>query len=200
MFDERVRAATPRVLGPIARVLAGRGVSPHLITWAAFLGGAGAAASIAAGWPLTGLALWLLSRLGDALDGLVAREAGQATAAGGYLDITLDMAAYSLMVLGFAAAHPELGLAFAAILTGYTLAITTTLALSNAATAAGREITRTNRTFQFTTGLAEAGETSVMYTLWVLFPGWLQSLAWTWVALLLVTVVQRSRRAWRVLQ
>lgn len=200
MFDERVRAALPRVLGPMARVLAGFNVSPHLITWATFLGGAGAAALIAVGWPLAGLALWLLSRLGDALDGLVARETGQASAAGGYLDITLDMAAYSLMVLGFAAAHPEQGLAFAAILTGYTLAITTTLALSNAATAAGREITRTNRTFQFTTGLAEAGETSVVYTLWVLFPGWLPVVAWTWVALLFVTVVQRSRLAWRVLR
>ena len=200
MFDERVRAALPRVLGPVACVLAGFNVSPHVITWVGFLGGAGAAAAVAAGWPLTGLALWLFSRLGDGLDGLVARETGEASAAGGYLDITLDMAAYSLMVLGFAAAHPEQGLAFAAILTGYTLAITTTLALSNAATAAGREITRTDRTFQFTTGLAEAGETSVVYTLWVLFPGWLQVVAWIWVALLLVTVIQRSRLAWRVLR
>jgi phosphatidylglycerophosphate synthase len=200
MFDERVRAALPRTLGPVARALAGFGVSPHLITWVAFIGGAGAASLVAVGWPLSGLTLWLFSRLGDALDGLVAREAGRASAAGGYLDITLDMAAYSLMVLGFAVAHPGLGLVFGAILTGYTLAITTTLALSNAATAAGREVSRTDRTFQFTTGLAEAGETSFMYTLWVLFPGWLPVLAWIWVALLLITVVQRSRLAWRVLR
>jgi hypothetical protein len=110
------------------------------------------------------------------------------------------MTAYSTLVVGFAVAHPDLGVVWSVILLDYALAITTTLALSNAAAAAGRRVSDTNRTFLFTTGIAEAGETTVMYVLRVVFPGWLGWLAWIWVAMLLVTVVQRSCLAWRVLR
>jgi hypothetical protein len=48
--------------------------------------------------------------------------------------------------------------------------------------------------------MAEAGETTVMYVLWVVFPAWLGWLAWIWVAMILVTVVQRSWLAYRVLR
>jgi hypothetical protein len=104
------------------------------------------------------------------------------------------------MVVGFAVAHPDLGIVWPVILLGYVLAITTTLALSAAAAALGRSVSETDRTFQFTAGVAEAGETTVMYVLWVLFPGWLGWLAWIWVAMILVTVIQRSWLAWRVLR
>ena len=144
--------------------------------------------------------MWLASRLGDGLDGILARETGSSTAFGGYLDITLDMTAYSAMLLGFAVAHPERGVVWSVILAGYALAITTTLALSNAAVAAGRRVSDTNRTFQFTAGMAEAGETTVMYVLWVVFPGELGWLAWVWVAMILATVLQRSWLACRVLR
>jgi hypothetical protein len=109
------------------------------------------------------------------------------------------MAAYAVMVIGFAVAHPELGLAWSAILVSYILSITSTLALSNAASATGRQVSRTDRTFQFTSSLAEAGETSIMYSAWVVFPQWMEPLAWTWCAVVLVSVVQRSWLAYRVL-
>jgi phosphatidylglycerophosphate synthase len=51
----------------------------------------------------------------------VARELGNQSAFGGYLDITLDMAAYSAMAMGFAVAHPEPGLMWNVILAGYVL-------------------------------------------------------------------------------
>ena len=200
MFDERVRRALPPLIDPMARALAGVGVSANMVTAATFVAGTAAAALIAVGFPRAGLAVWLVSRFGDAIDGALARVEGRPSAIGGYLDITLDMAAYSLMVIGFAAARPDLGVAWSAVLAGYVLAITTTLALSNAAASKGRTVSTTNRTFQFTTGLAEAGETSVMYTAWVIFPGWLPWLVWMWVAVLALTAVQRSRLAWRVLR
>ena len=137
------------------------------------------------------MALWLVSRIGDGLDGVVAREGGSASPFGGFLDITVDMAAYSLMVLAFAALHPGLAAAWLAVLAGYVVVITTTLALSGAATSAGREAGVTGRTFQFTRGLTEAGETSAMYVLWVMFPSQIWWLAWLWAAALLITSVQR---------
>ena len=199
MFDERARTVLPRVVTPLVRLLVRARVSPNVISGVACGMGLAAAACVATGALRMGLAVWLVSRLADGLDSIVARETGVTSAFGGYLDITLDMAAYSAMVVGFAVAYPGHGVVWSAILASYVLAITTTLALSDAATKAGRTVSRTNRTFQFTTSLAEAGETSIVYALWVVFPPWIEWLAWLWVAIVLLTVVQRTWLARRVL-
>ena len=200
MFDERVRAILPRAVKPVAGLLARAGVTPNAVSLVAFGTALAAGALVATGFPWTAIGVWLASRVGDGLDGILVRDTGHSTAFGGHLDITPDMTAYSTMVVGFAVAHPDLGIVWPVVLLGYALAIATTLALSNAAAAARRRVSDTNRTFQFTTGMAEAGETTVMYVLWVVFPVWLGWLAWIWVAMILVTVVQRSWLAWRVLR
>ena len=200
MVDEQFRVQFARAMRPIAPMLARRGIVPNHVTLATFCIAIPAAILIGLGFPVTGLALWIVSRIGDGLDGLLARETGTASAFGGYLDITLDMAAYAAMVVGFAALHPQHTLGWTAILAGYVVVITTTLALSDAAGHAGRRVSETDRTFQFTAGFAEAGETSVMYVLWVLFPSQIGWLVWVWAALLLLTAVQRSVLAWQTLR
>ena len=199
MLDEPFRVRFASLVRPAARRLAGAGVSANHVTVASFVMAIAGAAVLATGRPVAGLALWLVSRIGDGLDGVVAREAESASPFGGYLDITLDMAAYAGMVLGFATLHPDHMFAWLAVLTGYIVVITTTLALSDAARAANRQVSPTNRTFQFTAGLTEAGETNIMYTLWVLFPQHVGWLVWVWVGALALTCVQRSVLAWRVL-
>lgn len=200
MFDEPVRARLSRLAGPLVQPLARLGVRPSQVTVAAFVLAVVAAALIGAGRPRMGLAVWLVSRIGDGLDGVLARQTGRATLFGGYLDITLDMAGYAAMVVGFAVAHPELSLAWTGVLAGYILAITTTLALSDAGRGAQRPVSATNRTFQFTPALTEAGETSVAYVLWVMFPAHLPWLVWGWVAALAITAVQRTILAARLLR
>lgn len=200
MFDEPFRRRIAPLLAGVAAPLARRGVSPNHITIFACGLAVGAAVLVAAGWPLAGLALWFVSRIGDGLDGAVARHHGQTSAFGGYLDISLDMTAYAAMVVGFAVTAPSLWLAWLAVMAGYVLVITTTLALSDAARASGVAVSDTNRTFQFTGGIAEAGETSVMYALWALLPGYLEWLVWTWAAVLFVTALQRTLMAARVLR
>lgn len=197
MFDESLRARASVLLRPVARLLLRLRVRPNHVTWLTFALALIAAALVASGRPRAGLAVWLASRIGDGLDGVVARQSGRVTAFGGYLDITLDMAAYAAMVLGFAAAHPALAPAWMAVLAGYILVITSTLALSDAARAAGVRIGATDRTFQLTPGLTEAGETTVMYALWALLPQHLSWLVWLWAAMLAATVVQRSMLAAR---
>jgi phosphatidylglycerophosphate synthase len=199
MFDEPARVVFPRLARPIVAALARAGMTPNQVSVVAAILGLAAAGCVATGYTLTGLVVWVVSRVADGLDGALARATGAKSAFGGYLDITLDMVAYSAMVVGFAIANPQHGLAWACILAGYVVAITTTLALSNAAAEAGRTVSATNRTFQFTRGLAEAGETTIVYVLWGLFPQWMGVLAWVWVGMLAVTGVQRSYLAWRVL-
>lgn len=200
MFDEPFRARFATLLRPLVPPLARLGVTPIQITALTFLIALLAATLIAVGRPQSGLMLWVLSRIGDGLDGVMARHTGRTTAFGGYLDITLDMAAYAAMVIGFAIANPALWLAWVAVLAGYIVVITTTLALSDAARGSARLLSDGNRTFQFTPGLTEAGETTIMYALWVVFPGQLFWLAWVWTAALAVTGLQRTLLAARLLR
>jgi phosphatidylglycerophosphate synthase len=200
MFDEPFRARFQRLVDPLVHALDRAGATPNQITVVTFIVAITAAAIVAAGHPLVGIVVWLFSRIGDGLDGALARAASAATPFGGFLDITLDMAAYAAMVLGFAQIHPELPVAWAAVLFGYVIVITTTLALSDAAGVIGRRVSDTDRTFQFTPGLTEAGETNVMYVLWAIFPNHVPWLVWVWVAALVATVIQRTHLAWRVLR
>ncbi len=200
MFDEAFRRRFERAATPVARGLARRGLTPDAVTAAAFMAALCAAGLVAFGAPRLGFAVWLLSRVGDGIDGVIARVSGRVSPFGGYLDITLDMAGYSAMVLGFAILHPAHGLAWAAVLAGYVLAITSTLALASAAEREQRRVSATNRGYQFTRGLAEAGETTCVYGLWAFVPSWIGPIAWIWCALLVATGLMRSRLAWRDLR
>jgi len=200
MFDEPFRLGFARLMRPIAHALGRLGVTPNHVTIATFVIAVCAAVLVGSGYPHVGLALWLISRIGDGLDGVLARVTASSTPFGGYLDITLDMGAYTGMVLGFASLHPERAFGWAAVLAGYVVVITSTLALSDAAGALGRQVSQTERTFQLTPGIAEAGETSVMYVLWVLFPEHVGWLVWVWFAVLIATSVQRTHLAWRALR
>lgn len=199
MLDDRFRPLFARAAAPAVRWLAGTGVSPIQVTVAGFVLAVLAACLLARGMPAVGLALWLVSRLADGLDGLLARATGRGSALGGYLDITLDMAAYSVMLLGFAALHPGHGLLWSAVLAGYVLCITTTLALAAALERHGRDCAG-DRSYRFTPGLAEAGETSLSYALFVLLPQWIGPLAWAWCGATWLTGLQRTMLAVRLLR
>lgn len=199
MFDESFRQRFQVVLRPLAMQVARSGITPNGVTFVTFAIAITAALTVAWVHPVTGIVIWLISRIGDGLDGTLARVTGRTSAFGGVLDITLDMAAYAAIVLAFSYVHPEQALAWSAVLAGYVLVITTTLALSDAARAGGRHVSDTNRTFQFTPGITEAGETNAIYVVWALWPAAIGWTVWPWVAALVATSVQRLVLARRVL-
>ena len=133
------------------------------------------------------------------MDGILARETHCVTPFGAYLDITLDMMAYSAMLAGFAWIHPEGGWVWSAILVGYLLVTTTTLALSSVLESEHAKLTRNDRSLQFTPGFAEAGETTVVYALFALLPSYVTPVGWVWVAVCAATVVQRTLLARKLL-
>jgi phosphatidylglycerophosphate synthase len=200
MLDAPVRRVIGPLLAPVGRALGRAGVSPNHLTVAGALLGVAAAVCIAHGLSLVGLAVWLASRVVDALDGIVARETRQASAFGGYLDITLDMVAYGAMVFGFAAVHAGERWLWPAILFGYLLVTTTTLALSSSLEARRARLPDNDRSLQFTAGLAEAGETSIVYVAFTMWPSAVGVVGWAWVALCVATTVQRSVAAYRLLR
>jgi phosphatidylglycerophosphate synthase len=200
MFDERFRTRFESLAGPLAQRLASAGATPNRVTVGTFALAMAGCAVVAAGYPIAGVGVWLITRVGDGLDGALARRTGHVTLFGGFLDITLDMVAYSAMVIAFAWLHPQYAIAWMLVLAGYVIAITTTLALSDAAHTARRRVSITDRTFQFTPAITEAGETSVMYVLWAVWPEYLAWWLVIWIAALAATGVQRTHLAWRLLR
>ena len=106
MIDEPFRQWLARRGSAPAAALARAGITANQITVVAAVLGLTAAALVAVQLTGLGIALWLVSRLLDGFDGMVARLSGQSSLFGGYLDITLDMLAYSAMAIAFAIAMP----------------------------------------------------------------------------------------------
>jgi phosphatidylglycerophosphate synthase len=137
------------------------------------------------------LCLWWVGRLLDGTDGIYARATGQSSDFGGYLDIVCDMAAYGAMILGFALWQPQHGFLWAIILFLYILCITSALALG-AIQERHSLGAADNRTLRLASGLAEGGETGVAYSLMLLLPQFIESLAIVWIGVLITTVLARS--------
>ncbi len=198
MIDREVRTLLAPVLDRAGRWLARRGVRPLALTLLGLV--LALAAAAAAAWALWGwaLALWLLSRLPDGLDGPVARASGGGTALGGWADITADLAAYGTFVAGCAIGNPDARIACLVLLVTYYVNGGALLALS--AAAHQRRIERDDeRTFHFTRGLAEGTETIVVHSLMVLVPTWMPTLAWAFSLAVLITIGQRVVLAARLL-
>ena len=105
MIDAAILSIQRRLMRPPAEMLAARGVRPDQITLAGFGIGLLAVAALSFGAFGLGLALILLNRVTDGLDGAVARLTGP-TDRGAFLDIALDFVFYALVPLGFAVADP----------------------------------------------------------------------------------------------
>jgi phosphatidylglycerophosphate synthase len=151
-----------------------------------------ATAAIAGKAYLVGLLLIIVSRLCDGLDGAVARHTRK-TDRGGFLDIVLDFAFYGLIPLAFVLAEPERNaVAGAVLLASFYLNGASFLAYAVMAEKRGiAGSARGPKSLYFTTGLAEATETILVFILFCLFPGTYPTIAYVFAAMCLVTAVAR---------
>jgi phosphatidylglycerophosphate synthase len=198
MFDARLRPLIDPALNRMGAALARRGVSANQVSAAGAACGALAGLAIGLGHPPAGLALILASRLLDGLDGAVARHRGT-TDLGGYLDIVCDYVFYLAIPLGFGFAAPA-NLPFALLLTAsFTLTAVSFLAYATLAAKRGLETQAHGpKSFFYSTGLAEGGETLLAFVLMCLWPAGFPIIASVFAALCILTVIQRSLIASRV--
>jgi CDP-diacylglycerol--glycerol-3-phosphate 3-phosphatidyltransferase len=103
---ERIRKAVDgrlrRLLTPLAGALDQAGVTPDQVTIAGFAVSAAAALLLAAGMPVAAGLVFLAGSGFDLIDGLLARTSNRVTAAGAFLDSTLDRASEGLIFAAIA--------------------------------------------------------------------------------------------------
>lgn len=197
MFDARLRPLIDPPLNAIGRRLAALGITANGVTMAAAVFGLAAGAAIAAGHLGAGLALIVASRVSDGLDGAVAR-ATRKTDFGGYLDIVGDFAFYVAVPVGFGLAEPANLRPALLLIAAFTLTGISFLAFATLAAQRGLE-TRAHgeKSFFYSTGIAEGGETILAFVMMCLLPAKFPIIATIYAILCLVTVVQRTLAARR---
>jgi phosphatidylglycerophosphate synthase len=159
----------------------------------------GLSAAVAAAFELYSAAgvLILLNRLGDGLDGMVARQT-RPTDRGGFLDIVLDMIFYGAVPLGFAVSRQENLLPAAALL--HSFLGTSGSFLAWAAISAKRGHVSDwggKKSFAWSAGLMEGTETVLFFLAFCLFPNAFVPLAWTFCGLCWLTTVLRIAISWQ---
>jgi phosphatidylglycerophosphate synthase len=183
-----------------ARGLHAAGVKADHVTLLGFGIGLLGAGAIALQQYLPGLALLLLGRLCDGLDGAIARI-GTATDRGAFLDITLDFLFYASIPLAFALADPAANALAAALLLAAFVGTASSF-LAFAALAAQRGLKSEaypSKGIYYLGGLTEATETLSCFALMCLWPAYFPLFAAVFAALCGLTIATRLWAGWRAL-
>lgn len=195
MFDPLFVKVLKTPLNHIGAVLAARGIQANTLTWAGFGVGLLGAMAIAAEFYLLGLALILINRLADGLDGAVAR-ATHPTDFGGYLDIVLDFIVYSAIAAGFALSTPGHTTAGVVLMVSFMGTASAFLAFAVIATKRGLSTeVRGRKSFFYVGGVAEGSETIAFFAIVCLWPETFTIAAWIFIAMCWITVAQRIYQA-----
>jgi len=192
MLDGKARQLLDPFLERIAKAIVKIGIGANVVTVVAFVVGLMAAYAIATGYLFAGLLLILVSRLGDGLDGAVARQTHK-TDFGGYLDIVLDFAFYGAIPFAFVLLNPaQNAIAGAALILTFYINGSSFLAYAIMAEKHGMKSTaRGSKSLYFVTGLAEATETIAVFVAFCIFPGWFPLVAWSFAVICLITAFAR---------
>ncbi len=193
MFDQTLRVYKDDLLRPLALQL-GR-VSPNTITILAM--GVGLAAAVAAGaqWYRVALALWLLNRLLDGLDGIVARAHDRQSDFGGYLDIVLDFVIYAAVPVGLYYGNQNNlnALALACLLSSFYINAASWMYLSAVLEkrAAGATARGELTSITMPNGLVGGAETILFFCLFLLWP---DGLCWLFSAMTVMVLIGVGQR------
>ncbi len=173
---------------PLARVanwLVRFGITPNMVTYAGFALAVVTAVTLGAGYLRWGGLLMVVAALFDTLDGAIARETGQTSRFGAFLDSTLDRYSESVVFLGLAVYYSasaqyrmELILVFVAIVGSYMVSYTRARAEALDIECKGGLLQRPERIILLAAGLVT---------------GWMLPVLWILAILTNFTALQRVR-------
>src|SRR5262245_4176590 len=194
MLDRAARRLIDPVLDQLAVAAQERRLTPDQITIGGFVCGVASIAAIALQSYELGLALLLLNRLADGVDGCLARRTG-ATDLGGYLDIVLDFIVYAGLAFACAVAQPQNAVAAAFLI--FSFMGTGSSFLAFAIYAAKRKLDEQQglKGFYYLGGITEGTETILLFAFVCLAPGYFAGAAYVFGALCWLTTIGRIAAA-----
>ncbi len=191
MFDSYLRNLKDRVGQPLVRRMPR--LNPIIISLIGFGFGLGAAVLAIFGLYFWALVLWLLNRLMDGLDGLVARIQAQHSDLGGYLDFILDVIVYAALPMAIVMGDGRIeGWAWLSIMLAiFYVNIGSWLYLSSIMEKRALHGLDILTTIIMPPGLIGGFETILFYSAFLIFPGYMHILFIIFSVLVLFTIIQR---------
>ncbi|MGL5948063.1 MAG: CDP-alcohol phosphatidyltransferase family protein [Aeromonas sp.] len=191
MLDRYLIPLIRRPLAALATPLARAGVRADHVTLLSFALGLLALPLLALEYYAAALVAIGLNRLGDGLDGALARLTARSDR-GGFLDISLDFIFYAAVPLGFALSDPTRALPAACLL--FSFMATAASFLAFAVLAAKRGLANPvyqHKAFYYLGGLTEGFETIALFIAMCLWPQAFAPLAYAFASLCLITAANR---------
>jgi phosphatidylglycerophosphate synthase len=191
MFDEPLRRFKDRVGGPLAGRLSG--ISPIAISTLALVIGLSASFAAYEHHYATALGLWILNRILDGLDGLIARLHHKQSDFGGYVDILSDFVIYAALPLGLVAGSPTIEhyLALSILLAVFYVNAASWMYLAAILEKHAAHAPEKQTTIVMPAGLIGGFESIVAYGIFLLFPAHISVLFSIFAALVFITIIQR---------
>ncbi len=198
MLDQYARLPKKYLYEPISRRWK---VSPNVVSAAGFAAGMTSAALAAVGLYPAAFALWGLNRLLDGLDGEIARAQNSQSDFGGYLDIVLDFIVYTAIPIGlvFSQPSPTLWLLLALLLGSFFVNAASLMYLAAILEKRdrGAAFNKEKTSVTMPPGLIEGAETVIFYSLFLLYPGRLETLFGLMAFLVSANIIWRLQWAYR---
>ncbi|MFA3789907.1 CDP-alcohol phosphatidyltransferase family protein [Aliiglaciecola sp. SL4] len=200
MIDPLLNRLLKKPLCSLAKQLIKRGVNADTVTFVGFVIGMLAIPAIIFGHYFLALCLILLNRLGDGLDGAIARETTPSDA-GGFLDITLDFIFYSAIVFAFICANPvENAVAGSFLMLSFMATGGSFLAFAIMASKHGIDSPNyPQKSLHYMGGLAEGFETILVLCLFCLLPNHFVLIASVFAVICWLTAIIRIWVGYRTL-
>lgn len=200
MFDAALRPYLDRVVDPVGRWFAARGISASMVTVVGFALGLAAVLAVVMGMMLAAFVLILLNRLCDGLDGAIARATAP-TDFGGFLDIVFDFIFYAMIPFGFALYDPANALAACFLIVSFFGTAVSFLAFAVMAQRRGLSSRdRGVKSLYYLGGLTEGGETIILLLAMTVTPQWFVYYAYVFGVLCWVTAASRILEAGKLLR
>lgn len=191
MFDTPLRKIKDQVGTPLARSLSR--VSPTTVSLIGLVIALFAAWSAYRQIYFAAFALWILNRVLDGLDGLLARMHNKQSDFGGYVDILTDFVAYAALPIGLVAGSPsnERYLALAFLLASFYINTASWMYLAALLEKRALHGNDTQTSIVMPAGIIGGFETIIVFGVFILFPAYLTILYIIFTILVCITIIQR---------
>lgn len=138
-------------------------------------------------------AFWILNRVLDGLDGLLARIHNKQSDFGGYVDILTDFIVYAALPIGLIVGSPssERYLALAFLLAVFYVNTASWMYLAAILEKRAAHNSETQTTIVMPAGLIGGFETIIAYGIFLLFPAYITILFSIFAVLVFITIIQR---------